>query len=167
LEHKEQELDDIHNQLQRLQDLRESMAKACDKEGNGQGNRSGEGDAEQLTRRGDEENKDGKAGSGNKKGNLGKGKRPDGKPVDTKSVDAKQKAEFDKKGAKIHVGTAGQAEKVIGKKGVSIEGEIKQASQDAPESVETQRIPRGYKDSTKGYFKNIGGQKTGENVPKK
>jgi hypothetical protein len=148
-----------------MQDLRESMAKACDKPGGG-GNRSGDEDAEQLTRRG-EEDKDGKPNKGGNKGGIGKGKRPDGRMVDTKSVDAKQKADFDKKGAKVHVGTAGQAEKVIGKTGVSLQGEIKQASQDAPESVETQRIPRGYKDSTKGYFKNIGNQKTGENVPKK
>ena len=56
---------------------------------------------------------------------------------------------------------------VIGKNGVSLEGEIKQASQEAPESVDRQRIPRGYQDSTKGYFKNIGNQKTGENAPKK
>jgi hypothetical protein len=167
MEKKEQDLEDLQNELQRMQDLRESMAKACDGDGNGRGsNRSGEDDAEQLTRRGDED-KDGKPNSGGKKGGVGKGKRPDGKMVNTKSTDAKQKADFDKKGAKIHVGTAGQAEKVIGKNGVSLDGEIKQASQEAPESVETQRIPRGYKDSTKGYFKNIGNQKTGENIPKK
>lgn len=168
MEQREQNLDDIQNELQRMQDLRESMAKACDKPG--QGRDSQDGDAEQLSRRkedGDEKDKDGKQNSGGKKGGTGKGKRPDGKPVDTRSVDAKENAPFDKKGAKISVGTAGQAEKVIGKTGVSLEGEIKQASQEAPEAVETQRIPRGYKDSTKGYFKNIGNQKTGENVPKK
>jgi hypothetical protein len=156
---KEQQLDDLENELQRMQDLREGMAKACEN-----GGREGQDDdAETLSRRKDDEGKNGGKGSG--KGGKGKGRRPERKNGDSKSIDAKQNAPFDKKGAKIHVGTAGQAEKVIGKASVSIQGEIKQASQDAPEAVETQRIPRGYKDSTKGYFKNIGGQKTGENVP--
>jgi hypothetical protein len=30
-----------------------------------------------------------------------------------------------------------------------------------------QRIPKGYKDSAKGYFKNIGNQQTNEPAPKK
>ena len=135
------------------------MAKACE---NGQGGRQEqEDDAETLSRR---KEGDGKSGSGGK-GGLGKGRRPEKKTGSSKSIDAKENAQFDKRGAKIHVGTAGQAEKVIGKASVSIQGEIKQASQDAPEAVETQRIPRGYKESTKGYFKNIGDQKTGDNVP--
>jgi hypothetical protein len=159
----EQDADDLQNELQRMQDLREGMAKACDKCQNG---REGQdGDAETLTRKKDGE--DGKNGSGSGKGGIGKGRRPEKKTGDSKSIDAKERAQFDKKGAKISVGTAGQAEKVIGKSSVSIQGEIKQASQDAPEAVDTQRIPRGYKDSTKGYFKNIGGQKTGDNVPMK
>ena len=158
-EQQEQKLDDLENELQRMQDLREGMAKACE---NGQGGRQEqEDDAETLSRR---KEGDGKSGSGGK-GGLGKGRRPEKKTGSSKSIDAKENAQFDKRGAKIHVGTAGQAEKVIGKASVSIQGEIKQASQDAPEAVETQRIPRGYKESTKGYFKNIGDQKTGDNVP--
>src|SRR5262245_7957130 len=160
-EQAEQNAEDLQNELQRMQDLREGMGKACDK---CQGREGQEGDAETLTRKKDGE--DGKSGSGGK-GGVGKGRRPEKKTGDSKSIDAKENAQFDKKGAKIHVGTAGQAEKVIGKSSVSIQGEIKQASQDAPEAVDTQRIPRGYKDSTKGYFKNIGGQKTGENAPMK
>lgn len=156
----EEQLEDIENELQRMQDLREGMAKACE---NGQGREGQDDDAETLSRRKDGDDQG--AGKGLGKGGKGKGRRPEKKNGDSKSIDAKQRAQFDKKGAKIHIGTAGQAEKVIGKASVSIQGEIKQASQDAPEAVETQRIPRGYKDSTKGYFKNIGGQKTGENVP--
>jgi hypothetical protein len=158
-EKQEQDAEDLQNELQRMQELRDGMGKACDKCQNGRDGQ--EGDAETLTRK-----KDGE-GEGKGKGGVGKGRRPEKKTGDSKSVDAKENAPFDKKGAKVHVGTAGQAEKVIGKASVSIQGEIKQASQDAPEAVETQRIPRGYKDSTKGYFKNIGGQKTGDNVPMK
>ncbi|HXG11550.1 MAG TPA: hypothetical protein VNK04_17480 [Gemmataceae bacterium] len=37
--------------------------------------------------------------------------------------------------------------------------EIKQASQEAPEALERQRIPRAASDIAKGYFENLGGQK--------
>jgi hypothetical protein len=172
MQDKEEQLGECDSELQRLRDVRESMCKAT--------RQSQEDDAEELTRRRDDEGDgDGKGGkngkngknAGNrpysKPGGVGKGQRLDGKQVDTKSRDARQTAAFDKNGAKIQIGTMGQADKVIGKKGVSLEGEIKQASQDAPDAVETQRIPRGYKDSTKGYFKNIGNQKTGEKDPPK
>jgi len=168
MEKREQNLEDIQGELQRMQDLRESMAKACDKPGQGRDDK--EGDANTLNRdkdEGEDKKQDGKPTGGGKKGGVGKGKRPDGKPIDTKSVDGKQRAAWDDKGQKIDVGTAGQADKVIGKSSVSLQGEIKQASQSAPQSVDTQRIPRGYKDVTKGYFKKIGDQKTSDSVPKK
>src|SRR4029077_6547316 len=107
-------------------------------------------------------NKDGKGkGSGSKKGGKGVGRRPENKSGTSGSVDAKQRAQFDKKGTKIHVGTA-DGKSIIGKTGAQIDGEVKQAAQDAPDAIDVQRIPRGYKDSAKGYFKNIGGQQTGD-----
>lgn len=96
---------------------------------------------------------------------MGKGRRPENKAGDSKSVDAKQRAPFNQKGTKIHVGTA-DGKSIIGKTGAQIDGEIKQAAQDAPDAIEVQRIPRGYKDSAKGYFKNIGGQQTGDPIKK-
>jgi hypothetical protein len=94
------------------------------------------------------------------------GRRPENKSGDSKSVDARQRTPFNPKGTKIHIGSA-EGKSVIGKPGASIEGEIKAASQEAPDAIEVQRIPRGYKDSAKEYFKNIGGQQTGDKVPKK
>ncbi len=147
---KEQDLDNEEDELEHLQRIRESMCKGCC----GGDCKSGEGDAETLTR---QDEKLGKKG----------GRRHDRGSLDKNGIDTKEKGVFDKKGMKIQTGTVGQAERVIGKKGVSLEGEIQQAGQDAPDVVDTQRIPRGYKDSTKGYFKNIGNQKTGETDPKK
>jgi len=40
-----------------------------------------------------------------------------------------------------------------------MEGEIKSASQEAPEAIEQQRIPKAAREMSKGYFKNLGGQK--------
>jgi len=97
---------------------------------------------------------------------VGKGRRPENKTGTSKSVDERQRAQFNNKGTKIHVGSA-EGKSIIGKAGASIEGEIKQASQEAPDAIDAQRIPRGYKDSAKGYFKNIGGQQAGPDVPKK
>jgi hypothetical protein len=40
-----------------------------------------------------------------------------------------------------------------------IAGEVKQASQEAPEAIEQQRIPKAARDMAKGYFRNLGDQK--------
>jgi hypothetical protein len=94
------------------------------------------------------------------------GRRPENKTGDSKSTDERQHAPFNPKGTKVHVGTA-EGKTVIGETGASVEGEIKQASQEAPDAIEVQRIPKGYKDSAKGYFKNIGNQQTTTPMPKK
>lgn len=155
-----QNQEDIENELQRLNDVRESMAKACEK---CQGGRDGQdGDAETLSRKTGEQGKESKGG---KKGGKGVGRRAENKSgSELKGADARESGKFNDKGTKIHVGTA-EGKSVIGKSGASIIGEIKQASQDAPEAIEIQRIPKGYKDSAKGYFKNIGNQQT--ETPKK
>lgn len=46
-----------------------------------------------------------------------------------------------------------------------MEGEIKQASQEAPQAIETQRIPKAARDMAKGYFRNLGGQDAKPNPP--
>jgi hypothetical protein len=163
MQNDQQSLDDLQGELQRMSDLRDSMGKACDK-CNG-GRQSSEDDAETLSRNSGDEGDSKGQGSGSGKGRKGVGRRPENKAGDSKSVDAKQKSPFDRKGAKIQVGTA-EGKSLKGLTGPSLDGEIKQASQDAPDAIDAQRIPRGYKDSAKGYFKNIGGQQTGE-MPKK
>jgi len=41
------------------------------------------------------------------------------------------------------------------KSSAEIAGDIKQASQDAPDTIEHQRIPRAASDMARGYFENI------------
>lgn len=90
-------------------------------------------------------------------GGIGEGRRPDGQPHATRSFDTKAKTEFDPKGQKIFDGFApGQNYKK--KSGAEIAGEIQQASQEAPDAIEQQRIPRSYQNSAKGYFRNLAGQ---------
>ena len=82
-------------------------------------------------------------------------------PHATRSFEAKGKTPFDPKGKKIFDGYApGQNFKK--RSSVEMAGEIKQASQEAPEAIEQQRIPKGARDVAKGYFRNLGGQKEGE-----
>ena len=88
----------------------------------------------------------------------GAGQRPLGKEQPFRSYEAKAKAEFDPKGKKIFDGFA-PGLNFRGKSSVEMEGEIKQAAQEAPEAIEGQRYPKGAKDMVKGYFNNLGGQK--------
>lgn len=158
MEQNKQNQEDLENELQRLNDVRESMAKACEDCQNGRDGK--DGDAETLSRN---QGKEGKGKGG--KGGKGVGRRAENKSgSELKGTDARERGRFNDKGTKIHVGTA-EGKSVIGKSGASITGEIKQASQDAPDAIEVQRIPKGYKDSAKGYFKNIGNQQT--EAPKK
>lgn len=87
-------------------------------------------------------------------GGVGAGRRPLGKKAPFKSFDAKAKAEFDPKGKKIFDGYApGQSFKK--RNGAEIVGEIKQASQEAPEAIEQQRIPKAARELAKGYFQKM------------
>lgn len=88
----------------------------------------------------------------------GAGRRPLGEKGPTKSFEARAKAEMDPKGKKIFAGYA-PGQNYTKKSNVEIEGEIRQAAQDAPEALEQQRIPRAYRESAKGYFRNLGGQR--------
>lgn len=166
MERESQAHEALQGELQQIRDAREALAEACDKSG-GSRSKTSE-DAEELTRRreGGRESagrtgQGGQRGQGPGRGRVGVGRRPDGQPMDVDPTDARQRTRFDPKGAKMQIGVAGQAERVIGKTSVTIQGEIQQAAQEAPEAIETQRIPRGYKDTTKGYFRNIGNQKLG------
>lgn len=75
----------------------------------------------------------------------------------TKSFDAKQKGDFDPKGRKRFDGYApGQNFKK--KTSAEMVGEVHQASQEAPEAIEQQRIPRAAREMAKGYFRGLGGK---------
>jgi hypothetical protein len=84
----------------------------------------------------------------------GDGRRPEGDPHQTGSYTSKLKGQFDPKGAKELTGYAPGAS--FKKTSASeIAGAIKQASQDAPETLDRQRIPRAASDMAKGYFENF------------
>jgi hypothetical protein len=84
----------------------------------------------------------------------GAGRRPEGDPHETGSYTSKLKGKHDSKGSQELTGYApGSSFKK--KSSSEIAGEIKQASQDAPETIERQRIPRGASDMARGYFENI------------
>jgi hypothetical protein len=90
-------------------------------------------------------------------GGPGAGRRPLGKQKPFRSFEAKAKVEFDAKGKKIFDGYApGQNFKK--KSEAEFFGEIKQASQEAPEAIEQQRVPKAAREMMKGYFQRLGAQ---------
>jgi len=93
------------------------------------------------------------------------GKRPVGPESPNKPFDSQARTPFDPKGKKIFDGfTPGQ--NFRGKSSVEMQGEIKQAAQEAPEAIESQRLPKASREMVKGYFHNLAGQKEKE-PPKK
>ena len=85
------------------------------------------------------------------------GRRPLGKQKPYRSFEAKAKVEFDAKGKKIFDGYApGQNFKK--KSSAEFFGEIKQASQEAPEAIEQQRVPKAAREMMKGYFQRMSAQ---------
>jgi chemotaxis protein histidine kinase CheA len=142
-----QDLDDLRDQLDRLDGAKDAASKGLEGDEGGDGQGDGEGGDGDGNGTGDYANG----------GGVGKGRRSRGKDVETKSYDTKAKVDFDAKGKKIVEGYApGQNFKK--RTNSEISGEIKQASQEAPEAIEQQRIPRAYRESAKGYFRNLGGQ---------
>jgi hypothetical protein len=108
-------------------------------------------DQEELDRLADVQRalRDGMGGGG-----VGAGRRPEGDPHQTGSFTSKIKGQHDNKGAQEITGYApGTSFKK--KSSAEIAGEIKQASQDAPDTIEHQRIPRAASDMARGYFENI------------
>ncbi len=95
-------------------------------------------------------------------GGMQRADKPGGKrPVDPespfKSYDSRNKVDFDPKGKKIFDGYA-PGENFKKRSTAEIAGEIQQASQEAPEAIEQQRIPKAARDMAKDYFRNLGGQ---------
>lgn len=190
LEQEQQQLDETQNQLQRLSSTRDSLAKACknckcggrqpqeddaetlsrkkDEDQGGSANEKSTGgkakgqkdqqaqgkSGQQPGGQGGQQAKNGPGGTG-----VGSGKRPDGKLDNTKPLESKQAGQFDTKGEKSFAGSApGQAYR---KQSTSeLAGAIQQATQEAPEAIEVQRIPKAARDMAKGYFKNLGQQTT-------
>jgi hypothetical protein len=94
----------------------------------------------------------------------GAGRRPLGKEKPFRSFEAKTKAEFDPKGKKIFDGYA-PSQSFQKKSGAELAGEIKQATQEAPEAIEQQRIPKAAREMAKGYFQKMREQAEREQKP--
>ena len=93
----------------------------------------------------------------------GAGRRPLGEKKATSSFETRAKGEFDK--GKILFDGYAPGPSFKKKSSIEIAGEIRQASQEAPEAIEQQRIPRAAREMAKGYFRNLAGPK--ELEPKK
>ncbi|HEV3237315.1 MAG TPA: hypothetical protein VGZ25_10030 [Gemmataceae bacterium] len=133
----------------------EKMQQAADKMQQAQGEGESQALAEQLVRV--QKTKRVLTQGLGKKGE-GKGRRPEDKEGETKSLDTKVTGKIDPKGKKEVTGSApGHSFKK--KSSAEMQGEIQQASQEAPEAIERQRLPRAANEITKGYFENLGGQK--------
>ncbi|HEY1861972.1 MAG TPA: hypothetical protein VGG61_16540, partial [Gemmataceae bacterium] len=131
-------------QIQRVRQIKKTMAKGMQNQGNDDKSK----------------NQNGPGGAG-----QGAGRRPEAKDGETGSVDEKADSEFDKKGRKDVVGYAPSSKKFQKKSSAEIAGEIKQASQEAPEAIERMRIPKQASDMTKGYFEKLGNQKDDKAKP--
>lgn len=136
-----QDIEDAQEYLQRLKAEKEAACKKC----NGQG----EGENDELAKKG---NKDGKGGTG-----QGSGERPINEKAETASQDERLKGLFDPRGKKSYGGqTRGPA---FNKKTTAEFGkEIREAVQEAPSAADSQRLPRDARDAVKEYFQNLGGQ---------
>lgn len=136
LDLEEKDLDALQEQLQRLEDAKESMCQGC------QGDPQDSGPGDQPI--------------------PAMGRRPRGEKSATSSFDARARGEFDPKGKKIFDGYApGQNFKK--KTAAEMAGEVHQAAtQDAPEAIEQQRIPKAAKDIAKEYFRKLAGQEDKE-----
>jgi hypothetical protein len=92
--------------------------------------------------------------------NPASGRRPLGEKKPTSSFETRAKGEFDK--GKILFDGYAPGPTFRKKSTVEMAGEVRQASQEAPEAIEQQRIPRAAREMAKGYFRNLGGTKEPE-----
>jgi hypothetical protein len=133
---REDDLADLQEQLKNLQDAK---GKCCE----GLGEKE-EGNPQDSDMDEDQPNN----------GGIGQGRRPLGKEKPFRSFDSKVKAEFDPKGKKIFDGYApGQGFRK--KTGPEFAEDIRQASQEAPEAIEQQRVPKAAREMMKGYFEKM------------
>jgi uncharacterized coiled-coil DUF342 family protein len=157
----EQEMKDLQSQLDKLQEAKEACCKGCkggNKAGNGdKGDNGLQGEQQAKGGGGEGGQEQGDPGDGLGQGDKGVGSRPKGKNIDGKSFDARQKADFDA-GKKMYLDGFAPGQNYKAKSGPEIAGEIKQASQEAPEAIEQQRIPKAKRDIAKDYYRNLGGQ---------
>jgi hypothetical protein len=129
------ELRDLEEQLERLQSARKALCKGC--EGKGDKGENSEQDQE-----------------GGDNPVQAAGRRPESKEGSTGKIDARTRGEMTKGELRIEGFEKGFNLK-LPKKSSELAGEIKQASQEAPEAIDRLRIPKAVGDISKGYFENL------------
>jgi len=152
----EKEMQDLQDQMQRLQDAKGACAKGGkdgDKDGDSKGDGAGDGNGKLQGENGQGDKQGNGMGSGKNPG----GKRPWGKDTDNKGFDAKQRNDPDFTKGKVLDGFE-KGPNFKAKAGPEIQGDIKQAAQEAPEAIEQQRIPKVSRDIAKGFFQKLSGQ---------
>jgi hypothetical protein len=101
--------------------------------------------------------------NGNDNPTPASGRRPDGNPQATRSFDAKVKGEFEK--GKIVFDSFTPGGSFRKRSSAEMSGDVRQASQEEPEAIEQQRIPKSARDMAKSYFRNLGGIKDATEKP--
>ncbi|HJT77637.1 MAG TPA: hypothetical protein VJ739_10595 [Gemmataceae bacterium] len=97
---------------------------------------------------------------GQSQGNgLGSGKfpgtkRPETKDADFRAQDKQERVQFDPKGRKEIVNFV-EGRTFKKKPSAEVAGDVKEASQEAPEALESQHVPRAASDMTKGYYEGL------------
>jgi len=129
-----EELDDLQEQLDRLRDASKELCRGCQG-----GDKGMDSDQDQP-------------GSDNPV--QAAGRRPESKEGATGKIDARTRADMAKGELRIEGFEKGFNLKRP-KKSSEIAGEIKQASQEAPEAIDRMRIPKAIGDISKGYFENL------------
>jgi hypothetical protein len=135
----ENELQDLEDASEYLQKLKEEMKKACKACSECEGDKRGQ-------------RKDFATGRG-----IGEGEREIDRSAKTGSGEEERiRGLFDPRGRKSYGGsTRGPA--FTKRSTTELGEEIKQAAQEAPAAVETQRLPRDAQESVREYFKKLGG----------
>jgi uncharacterized coiled-coil DUF342 family protein len=133
----EDELLDLEDSYEYLQKLKEEMKKACQACAECEGNEPGR-------------RKDFAQG-------RGEGEREIDRTAQTSAGDEERiRGLFDPRGRKQYGGTT-RGPAFTKRSSVELGEEIKQAAQEAPAAIETQRLPRDAQESVKEYFKRLGG----------
>jgi hypothetical protein len=97
---------------------------------------------------------EGQNGNGMNRSRFPGTKRPETKEGDFKAQLKRERLEFDAKGQK-EITDFVQGRTFKKKPSSEMAGEVKQASQEAPEALENQRLPRAAGDMTRGYYENL------------
>jgi len=132
----EGEMEELEEQLNRLQGARKALCKGCE---NGKSENG--------------ENTDQDSPPGDNPVQAA-GRRPESPDGPTGKIDARSRAEMTKGELRIEGFEKGFNLRRP-KKSSELVGEIKQASQEAPEAIDRMRIPKAVGDISKGYFENL------------